>query len=311
MPTYKFVNFVEGRLTERLTSGAGTLRQTSAKASGGGLWELLGGPITHTGSETYSSSRDVWPIVIDPNGTPEIVFGWAMYEHNTGLVEIYIERGQEGTTARTHANNTRWRHTITAGAFHNSVLDGDDLMEMDSLSGSRITARTIGLDRFNTDASSAGKYLRYNTSGQLSTVAGVADATTTKIASATWTPTASWQWSPVMSLSAGNTMSNLDDNYSLLALRAVSQFSNGREWEDWELQLPDHITTLGMAGASPANAVDSIPTPAIDWRAHPSANDLSFGLFCRGEAHNFRAINAYYSEAVTYKIELYGVEFLA
>ena len=308
MPTYKFVNFVEGRLTERLTSGAGTLRQSSAKASGGGLWELLGEPITHTGSETYSSSRDVWPIVIDPGGDPEIVYGWAMYEHNTGLVELYIERGQEGTTARTHSNNTRWRHSITAGTFHNQVLDGDTLIEAGSMHGDRITANTLSLDRFATDTSSAGKYLRYNASGVLSTVAGVADATATKIGGASWTATVPWDWSQVIRLGVGYSMDNLSESFSLLALRAVSSPQANGEWEDWELQLPDHITDLGMAGATPRNGIASIPTPVIDWRAHPTVGELSFGLFCRGEATNFRAIAA---RPGTYNIELYGVEFSA
>lgn len=64
---------------------------------------------------------DLAAIVIDPLGTPEIVY---IIEHEDSATTATISRGREGTSALEHLENVPWIHAPTAADF--GRLDPDD-----------------------------------------------------------------------------------------------------------------------------------------------------------------------------------------
>lgn len=95
-------NFVKGTiLDDPLISGATTLTSV-------GLADL-----------PEIAGDDYAVLVIDPDGTPEIVYVTA---HTAGATTATILRGQEGTSASEHALNTTWVHGPTAEDFGADVI---------------------------------------------------------------------------------------------------------------------------------------------------------------------------------------------
>jgi len=101
------LNFVTGTVEDNpLTDAATTLTSS-------GLTDL-----------PTIADPDIAVIILDPDGTPEIVHVTA---HTAAADTATILRGQEGTVALEHASTTPWRHGPTADDFSDVSISGDVL----------------------------------------------------------------------------------------------------------------------------------------------------------------------------------------
>lgn len=131
----KYQNFVSGTLSAGITSVDSSMEST-------GLAQMMAISNPHT-----------MTVVLDPegvDGAPEVV--WVV-AHVGSVTTASILRGQEGTTARSHNQDTPWVHAIT-----DTDIERLDTIEADSwVTTPRIINLAVTSQKLAADAVTAGK----------------------------------------------------------------------------------------------------------------------------------------------------------